>query len=147
MRRILGILLLTMAASAAERQFERLNRGLIATRVDTNIVAISWRLLATDPADVPFDLYRSRAGESAQKLNAAPITRTTFFLDTNAPSATAQTYSVRALVRGSQRSEEFHLPPDSKPYHSIRLQTPWQQAVVQSRRRIQQRCFLQRAGT
>ena len=101
MRRILGILLFSIAASGAERPFERLNRGLVVTRADSNSVAISWRLLSTDRTDVSFDLFRTKAGEAARKLNPAPIAQTTFFLDTDASSGFAYTYSVAAR---SQRS-------------------------------------------
>src|SRR5687768_17348609 len=124
MRRILGVLIVSIAAFGAERQFERLNRGVIATRVDTNTVAISWRLLATDPVDVQFDLYRSTPGNPGTKLNRAPILAASFCDDTIATAALDHAYAVAALVRGSQRPAEFKLATDSKPYHSIRLQTP-----------------------
>jgi rhamnogalacturonan endolyase len=72
------ILLLLSASSFASRQLERLDRGFVAIHTPTNVF-LSWRMLATDPTNVVFDVY---AG--GQKLNSAPLTNATSFVVTNA---------------------------------------------------------------
>ncbi len=47
------------AAARAERQMEPLGRGVVAISGDHGEVFVSWRLLATDPDDIAFNLYRS----------------------------------------------------------------------------------------
>ena len=44
-------------ASAAERQMERLTRGLAVANVGSGVL-VSWRLLGTDSPDTEFNLYR-----------------------------------------------------------------------------------------
>lgn len=125
MHLILLPLLGVLAASGAERQFERLNRGLVAVRSNTNTVGVSWRLLRTDPTNIAFNIYRASNGNAAEKLNSTPISRTTFFQDTNSPSTSDFAYSVRATANGRENdAESFKLVADAKPYLSIRLQTP-----------------------
>lgn len=119
-----GIICSVVSLIAAERQFEELNRGVIATRANSNTVAIGWRLLRSDPKDTGFNVYRKEA-DTVRKLNALPITRSTFFLDTNSPAANEYAYEVRPLVDGMERAGEvFTLVPNAPRYLSIRLQTP-----------------------
>ncbi|MFD4669066.1 rhamnogalacturonan lyase [Lentzea sp. NPDC058450] len=69
-------------------------RGLISIRsVHGNGNFVSWRLLGSDAADVAFHVYRDGV-----RVNPAPITTATSFLDEGAP-ATAS-YSVRAVGGG-----------------------------------------------
>ncbi|MGZ8937825.1 MAG: rhamnogalacturonan lyase, partial [Limisphaerales bacterium] len=125
MRLILMLLLGVLTVKGAERQFERLNRGFVAVRHDTNTAALSWRFVRTDPTDIAFNVYRASDGKPSEKLNSAPITKATFFHDTNSPSTSNFTYSVRAVInRLENNAESFKLIADAKPYLSIRLQTP-----------------------
>jgi rhamnogalacturonan endolyase len=80
------------AATSAAVTADRLDRGLISIR-SGNGNFLSWRLLASDPAGVAFNVYRG-----ATKVNAAPITAGTNFTDAGAP-ATA-TYTVRPVTAG-----------------------------------------------
>jgi rhamnogalacturonan endolyase len=66
---------------AETRITEKLGRGLVAVRCDSNKVYLSWRLLKDDPEDIAFNLYRSAKGGESVRLNHAPIERTTDFLD------------------------------------------------------------------
>jgi hypothetical protein len=66
-------------------QAERLNRGLVAfSRVDTSVY-IGWRLLAEDPDDIAFNLYRKIIGAVPDndwvKVNQEPITGSTNYVD------------------------------------------------------------------
>ena len=81
-------------------QMEKLNRGLIAIKVK-NGVYIGWRLFGTDPDDISFNLYRD-----GEKVNAAPISSSTNFLDNNGNENS--TYKVCAIIEGKEQlpSEE-----------------------------------------
>src|SRR5215471_7243204 len=80
---ILVCLSLTHAAHA-QRQMEKLGRGVVAVRSGTSTAYVGWRLLATDPEDIGFNLYRSQNGGAPVKLNSLPLTNTTDFVDSTA---------------------------------------------------------------
>ena len=50
-------------------QRERLDRGVVAVRLDESHVAVSWRTLMSDKKGEPFDVYRNGV-----KLNTEPLT-------------------------------------------------------------------------
>ncbi len=47
------------STASAQRQMERLGRGLVAVRQTDGTVFVGWRLLGTDPDDIAFNLYRA----------------------------------------------------------------------------------------
>jgi autotransporter-associated beta strand protein len=106
MRRYLGVLmmvgLLVSPVAHAQRQMESLSRGVVAVRKNSTQNYISWRLLATDPADIGFNLYRTQAGVTL-KLNPLPLTNTTDYLDTTSTAST-NAYYVRAVLGGVEQS-------------------------------------------
>ena len=53
-----AIFLALMPAALAQRQLEKLGRGVIVMRTGTTSAYVGWRLLGTDPADTKFNLYR-----------------------------------------------------------------------------------------
>ena len=130
LRRVLLALLATwpFVASAvfAQRQPEFLGRGIIALRgVDTggsgtnnwsgaglNQVYVGWRLLATDPDGIGFNVYRSAGGGAPVKLTASPITASTNYVDTTATLTVANTYHVRPVIAGIEGAagEAWTLP-------------------------------------
>lgn len=59
------------------RQMERLNRGLVAVKVE-NGVFLGWRLFGTEAMDTPFYVYRN-----GQRINREPIVSCTNYLDTD----------------------------------------------------------------
>ena len=62
MKKLLLLLTIPLGlAVSAQRQMEYLGRGVIAVR-DGKHIFVSWRLLATDPPDQAFDLYRVKDG-------------------------------------------------------------------------------------
>ncbi|GAA3233080.1 RICIN domain-containing protein [Dactylosporangium siamense] len=81
---------------AGARQVERLDRGVTSVRSGSGNL-VSWRLLGTDPAAVAFNLYRG-----STRLNAAPLTASTNYLDQGA--ATDASYTVRAVVNGAEQA-------------------------------------------
>ncbi len=123
----LGLNLLFLAEVRAERQMEKLDRGLVAIRQDGGKVFLSWRFLGTDPEGLAFNLYRSADGAAPVKLNTEPIRGATNFVDADAKPDQALDYSVRPVQDGEEKeaSAPFKLaagaPP--RPYLAIPLQT------------------------
>lgn len=85
------------AQKPISRQPESLDRGIVAVRTDPNSVFISWRLLATDPEGIGFNLYR---GE--RKLNKKPLSETACYTD----SVTSdEIYKVKSVIKGREQGE------------------------------------------
>ncbi|MGH8854700.1 MAG: rhamnogalacturonan lyase [Telluria sp.] len=74
-------------------QVEKLDRGAVAVRGKDGVL-VSWRALNTDAPGLGFDVYRD-----GRKLNAAPITGSSNFLDTSGASGA---YDVRAAGGASK---------------------------------------------
>ncbi|WP_341405085.1 rhamnogalacturonan lyase family protein [Luteolibacter soli] len=124
---------LCVGTAHAQRQMERLGRGLTAMRSSSTQVYIGWRLLGNDPRDIAFNLYRSGNGGSAVKLNTSPITATTDYVDTPPTLASiAYTYSVKPVIGGVEvpdtwahaLSAPFALPanPPTRQYVPVPIQ-------------------------
>ena len=101
----LGIVIVALFAipAFAQRQMERLTRGVVAVNQGDGSVFVSWRLLGTDSENTAFDLYRStstgQAGSSQQvKLNDRPIADRTWFRDVGADPAQDNLYFVRTII-------------------------------------------------
>lgn len=133
-------------SASSARLMERLSRGVVAIHQPDGRVFVSWRLLASDPAAVAFNVYRTTAPRTAGpqdpgpfgsrpdpvggtvKLTPAPLTEATWLID-DRPSLDRETgYFVRA-VHDSQEAEPsatFTLPAGTPPlpYHAIKLETP-----------------------
>src|SRR5262249_12666801 len=85
------------------RLMEKLDRGVIAVNKGNGNVFISWRLLGTEPADLPFNLYRATGSAAPVKLNAEPLTKGTCFEDSKVDLTQAVSYTVRAIVGGKEQ--------------------------------------------
>jgi autotransporter-associated beta strand protein len=113
--------------ASAQRQMEKLGRGVVAIRTNSTSVYVGWRMTGTDPADIGFNLYRSTAGGTAVQLTTNQ-TRTTDFVDTHANLALANSYFVRPVTNGVEQaaSASFTLVANApaNPYLSIPLQVP-----------------------
>ncbi|MDR1336737.1 MAG: hypothetical protein LBK22_07910 [Tannerella sp.] len=124
-------------------QAERLGRGLVAfSRADTSVY-LGWRLLADDPDDIAFNLYRRIIGAVPDndwvKVNSEPITGSTNyvdkgadydFLEGNSPKIhEAHRYRVTKIVDGKEEEMPggetfvFFMLGDHN-YHSILLNDP-----------------------
>jgi len=110
------------------RQVEDLNRGVVAVRNATAEIYVGWRMLGTDPSDVAFDLYRSAGGGPAVKLNQAPLTQTTDFVDSTANASVDNTYFVWPIIAGVELapSETFTLDGGApvQQFLNVPLQIP-----------------------
>jgi autotransporter-associated beta strand protein len=93
-------LLANCPSTHAQRQMEKLGRGVVAVRSSSTQVYVGWRLLANDPEGVGFNLYRSQGGGAAQKLNAQPITNTTDFVDSTATLTVSNSWFVCPVTNG-----------------------------------------------
>ncbi len=107
---------------------ERLGRGVVAVRSSEASVYVGWRLLATDPANVAFNLYRTARGAKPERLNQAPLTKTTDFVDTTADLRVENTYEVRAVTGGKEQpaGDTFRLADNApvQPFLTVPLQRP-----------------------
>lgn len=109
----------------AQRQMEFLDRGVVAVRNTEGNIFISWRLLAIEPNNTAFNVYRVTKGKT-EKLNKSAITKTTSFVDKYTDSSHQISYYVKTVAKGKEgaASKLFDLKPGSAPYYSIALQTP-----------------------
>lgn len=114
--------------AAAQRQMERLDRGVVAIHDQPGQAFISWRLLGSDPPDVAFHVYRQSEGAPAQRLTEQPLTEGTHYRDPDVDLAHAQSYFVRPVADDTEGepSKRFTLPVGMpvRPYLSVPLQTP-----------------------
>jgi len=88
-------------------------------------VYVGWRLLEADPPELAFNIYRARAGGDPVKLNDAPITATTDFVDPDPGDVSRTRYSVRPVLGGEklEPSEPALVSnPLGRPYITIPLQ-------------------------
>jgi rhamnogalacturonan endolyase len=112
----------------AQRQMEKLGRGLIAVRQNSDSVYVSWRLLGTDPDDIAFNLYRKSGNNEAIKLNHDPITKSTNFVDAGVKFDFANSYFVKPILKGHEleASKSFTLAAKQaiQQYLTIPLKTP-----------------------
>jgi autotransporter-associated beta strand protein len=90
-------LMLPLTNLSAQRQMEKLNRGLVAVRTSTSSVFLSWRVLGTDPDNIAFNLYRDGV-----KITPTPITVNSNFTDA---SSTGTTYTVKPVLNGVENGE------------------------------------------
>jgi rhamnogalacturonan endolyase len=124
---LVGMVFIAHAAGADGRQMENLGRGVVAIHEGQGRVYVGWRLLATDPNDIAFDLYRTTDGQ-AVKLNDEPILTSTNYVDSGVDVSKSNGYFVRPVVGGKEQepSAPFTLPADApaQPFIAIGLQTP-----------------------
>lgn len=122
-----GFVLLTMtlaiSQSLAQRQMEPLGRGVVALHSATSQAYIGWRLLATDPSEIAFNVYRSANGGVGVKLNGSPLTATTDFLDTTANFTISNAWYVVPVLNGLEQapSAPFGLAASSPVRQYLRL--------------------------
>ncbi|MCF3651638.1 rhamnogalacturonan lyase [Synoicihabitans lomoniglobus] len=142
--RLLSLCLVLATSLGAQPMVERLSRGVVAIHQPDGAVFVSWRLLADDPADVAFNVYRDTAAAAPEdvgpfasrrdpragmrQLNEEPLTAGTWFRDTSAALYRDTSYFVRPVIEGTEGepSKAFTLPASAAPlpYVSIPLDTP-----------------------
>jgi rhamnogalacturonan endolyase len=112
----------------ADRQMEKLGRGLVAIREAGGGVFLTWRLLTADADGVTFNVYRKTASGEPVRLNNQPLANGTNYLDRSAKSDERYEYSVRPLAGDAEGapSRSFSVPAAlaARRYLSIPLRTP-----------------------
>ncbi len=125
---IVSIIIICVSGITFARQIEDLGRGVIAVNEGNGKVYVGWRMLAGDPEDIAFNLYRSTGNAGAVKLNVQPITESTDWVDLGVDTSSTNSYFVRAVIEGreQQPSESFTLSANApvRQYISIPLRTP-----------------------
>lgn len=115
--------LLCTHTASAQRQMERLGRGMITLRTNSTQIYVGWRLLGNDPQDLAFNLYRSSNGAAAVKINGSPLTATTDYLDTPAsPATNSYSYSVKPVINNVEVPDIWANPlsgPATLPLNAI----------------------------
>ena len=101
----------------SQRQMEHLDRGVLAVKTTDKQVYIGWRLLATDPDDISFNVYRNN-----EKINESPIRRSTNFLDAN--GFDNADYTIKSVLDGREIDVSKSAKVWHQNYRSIPLQTP-----------------------
>ena len=99
--------------TTAQHYMERLNRGVVAVRTSEDHVFVSWRLLATDPENIAFNLYRESI-----KVNDEPITGGTNFVDTVVEN---HLYEIVPVIEGVEQSGTGVAQVWEETYHRIPL--------------------------
>jgi rhamnogalacturonan endolyase len=87
----------------AERQQEKLSRGLVAVKQGDGVF-LSWRLLGTDLQGTAFNVYRQVGDGQPERVNPDPITGASNLMDKFAPTDESLTYFVRT-INGSEEGE------------------------------------------
>jgi rhamnogalacturonan endolyase len=117
-----GMIFVFVAEASAQRQMEKLGRGVVAVNQSDGKVYIGWRLLGTDPDDIAFNVYRN-----STRVNSQPITESTNLVDDNPDpvgGATPIRIGVRAVINGSEGKPSAPASLWSQNYLSIPLATP-----------------------
>lgn len=124
-----GLLAAGTLQSQAQRQMERLNRGIVATRVNSKSAFISWRLLGLEDNKIGFNLYRYKEGDAAAvKLNSEPLTGGTNYTDATVDLSARNTYYVKTVENGVEgyASEPYTLEANLayEPVIHVKLNAP-----------------------
>lgn len=115
-----AVLAAAAAAAASDWQpAERLDRGLVAVRDGDGRVTAGWRLLASDPPGVAFNLYRVAGGEE-ERVNGRPLTGATWLVDDRGGAE----YCVRAVVGGEEQAPSRRARVLEHPWLEVPLRTP-----------------------
>lgn len=118
-QKIVFLLILLLGITSqlfAQRNVEKLNRGLVAMRLNSSQVYIGWRMLGTEPTDVSYNLYCNDV-----KVTGSPFTTTTNFTHN---ITTNGTYTVRAIINGVEEAASEAASVWANQYFDIAMQIP-----------------------
>ncbi|MGY0070930.1 rhamnogalacturonan lyase [Streptomyces sp. QTS137] len=104
------------AEAATARQVEALDRGVVSVHNGSGNL-VGWRWLGTDPDNVSFNVYRA-----GTKVNASPVTGSTTFFHSGAPSHAD--YTVRAVVNGVEQGDSVHAVQFRGGYKDVPISPP-----------------------
>ncbi len=114
------IFCLPFSSVRAQRKMEKLDRGVVAVKNSSSNYFVSWRLLATDPEDVKFNLYvKKLPALPATKLNATPLSVTNFQAASGAIGNGSQIY-VTTVTNGVESAPSGIFTVNSNGFNSYR---------------------------
>ena len=113
------ILSLTLSA---ERQMEKLNRGMVAVPLDEGGYFVSWRLLKTDPSSIGFNLYRATPSGERTKVNDSPITESTSFTDSHSEAGNVASYQLFSVLNQKESKSLSQVSVWEQTYLDIPIQ-------------------------
>ena len=96
------IILIGVNILQAQRQMERLGRGVVAVNQGEGNVFVSWRMFGTDPDNIAFNIYRITGDTVPVKLNNQPITNATCYQDSGVDITNDNSYFVRPVIDGQE---------------------------------------------
>lgn len=105
-------LMLASTSGFAQRQTDKLDRGLIAMKVSGGVY-VSWRISADEYYDVTYNLYRNGV-----KVNDKPLTVSNF-KDTS--GSLANTYTVAPVIKGKEQAQCKPASVWASSYKEIKL--------------------------
>ncbi len=108
--------------AAAQRQMERLTRGVVAVREAEGPVYVGWRLLGTDAEGIAFNVYRHAGEGEGVKVNAEPLAGATNLVDDGAPAGGKLAYSVRGVADGKELEASAPVAAWDKNYLEIPIE-------------------------
>src|SRR5690606_19505440 len=98
------------------RQMERLDRGLVAVKVDGGVF-LSWRWLGTEPKEIAFHVYRD-----GERITDDPISTSTNYLDPG--GSPGSVYCVREVIGGVEGPACDPVRVWETPYLTVPLDKP-----------------------
>ena len=114
MKRFLTILCAAIMVATtvfAQRKTDKLDRGLIAMKV-SNGIYLNWRILAEEYYDVTYNVYRDGV-----KITETPLSVSNY---TDKSGTTGNTYTVTAVVRGTEQAPCTGVTPWANSYMDIK---------------------------
>jgi len=120
-RRIISIITISFIFSnllmSQEFQPENIDRGVVAVSVQDVGIYVGWRLLASDPDTIMFNVYRGLT-----KINDEPLENSTNIIDSN--GTVSDTYSVVPVIGGIEQEATQEVTPWNQNYITVPLQRP-----------------------
>ena len=122
-----ALILATSSAPAAEK----IDRGVVALRNADGAVYVGWRLLADDPPEAAFHVYRFRQAPAAalERATAEPVRESTNFVDEKAPKDGGVKYFVWPVTEGppffAVAAAAVADTPPGASYIAVKLQGPY----------------------
>jgi rhamnogalacturonan endolyase len=115
---IIPFLFLSVNSVSGQRIMEKLDRGAFAAVAGTDSVFIGWRLLASDPQEIAFNVYRNQI-----KITESPVKNATSLMD--AAGTGEAVYTLVPVIDGSEKQElKKTVKVQPNPWIDIPLQTP-----------------------
>jgi rhamnogalacturonan endolyase len=106
---------------------EETGRGVVALPNEERTVTVAWRLLASDPETVAFQVYRRDVyGDTEyERVTSHPITESTTYVDADVRNGKSYRYRIHAVIDGTEVAHEEAAYVTStdwhRPYVSIAL--------------------------